>query len=227
MLRLLKSATDIFETVGKFIYDFFNPKLEGYTNFEFSEGILSLQIIIFGIFAGVLLASFSMIFIKTTLGKLVRAILEKKAFTAEQGVTLAECGLEKHFFVRRALTHGYTLRRVVRCVEEEEFLAKARAEREEYEQARAAAKASGTRLPAYKEPIFKPDLSACHFYIPEKDRYTAEMRFRSSGSGYPTFFFVLLVSILCVILIFALLPHLLRFLDNVVSLFSWKGNLAR
>lgn len=225
MLSLNHSA-HVFETVGSFIYDFFNPKLEGYTNFDFGEGILNLQIIIFSIFAGVLLASFSMIFIKTTLGRLVRAILEKKAFSAESGVTLAECGLEKHFFIRHALKRGYTLRRVVRCVEEEEFLAKSQAEREEYEQKKAEAKASGTRLPAYKAPIFRADLSSCRFYIPEKDRYAAEMRFSEKGSGYGTFFFVLLGSTLCVILIFALLPQLLRFFDNVISIFSLKGNLA-
>ena len=223
----LKNQTNVFATIGDFIYDFFNPKLEGYTNFEFGEGLLNLHIIIFGIFAGVLLASFSMIFIRTTLGRFVRALLAKQAFSAEKGVTLAECGLDKHFFIRYALTHGYTLRRVVRCVEEQMFLENISNERKEYEQRRAEAKANGKRLAAYKEPTFKADLSSCHFYVPEKDRYAAELRFRASGSGYPTFFFVVFVSLLCIILIFALLPQLLRFFDNVISVFSIKGNMAR
>lgn len=227
MLQILNNQNNLWTKISDFIYRFFNPELEGYTNFDFGEGALSLQIIIFGIFAGVLLASFSMIFIKTTLGKLVRALLERNAFDPKDSVTLAECGLEKHFFIRWALKHGYTLRRVVRCAEEEEFLAKMRAERQEYEEKRIKAKENGEKLPAYKEQSFKADLSSCHFYIPEKDRYAAEMRFREKGSGYPTFFFVLLVSSLCVILIFALLPQLLIFFDNVVSLFSVKGNLAR
>lgn len=192
------------EAVAEFFRNFFNPKLEGYTNFEFGEGALSLQIIIFGIFAGVLLASFSIIFIKTTLGKMVRALLAAEAYDVEHAQTLAALGLERHFFVRRALRHGYTLRRVVRCVEEEK-----NSNSEE---------GKGKKL---------PDLSACHFYIPEKDRYAAEMRFNEKGSGYGTFLFVLLGCVIAIPLIFAFLPQLITFLDNVISIFSWKGNLAR
>lgn len=214
------SQSSIWTTITDFFYRFFNPALEGYTNFEFQNGTRKLQFIIFGIFAGFLIASFSMIFIKTTLGKLVRAILEKKAFEAKDGVTLAACGLERHFWIRLALRRGYTLRRVVRCVEEEEFLAKAHEERQ-------AAEETGKKAPAYREPVFKGDLSSCHFYIPKKDRYTAEMRFREKGSGYGTFFFVLLGCVIAVFLIFAFLPQLITFLDNVISLFSWRGNLAR
>ena len=227
MLQVLNSALSVWEAIGGFFHRFFNPTLEGYTNFEFGETALNLKIIIFGLFAGVLIASFCIIFIKTTLGKLVRAILEKQAFEAKDAVTLAACGLERHFFIRRALKHGYTLRRVVRCVEEEEFLAKAADERREYEQKQSEAKQNGTRLPAYREPRFEAELSSCHFYIPEKDRYSAEMRFREKGSGYPTFFFVLLGCIICIFLIFAFLPQLLTFFDNVISIFSVKGNTAR
>lgn len=227
MLQVLNAEPTILENIGNFFRDFFNPKLEGYTNFEFSEGAPSLKIIIFGLFIGVLIASFSMIFIKTTLGRLVRAILAKNALDETDAVTLADCGLDKHIFIRMALRHGYTLRRVVRCVEEEQFLAGTQRERQEYEEKRREAKKEGKRLPAYREPRFAKKLEECHFYIPEKDKYTAEMRFRARGSGYPTFFFVLLVSILCIFLIFAILPQLITFFDNVVSIFSWKGNLAR
>lgn len=203
MLQLLNKST-VWEDVVAFFKDFFNPTLEGYTNFEFGKGALSLQIMIFGIFIGVLIASFGMIFIKTTLGKLVRALLAREAYAPESAQTLAACGLEQHFFIRRALRHGYTLRRVVRCVEEEEGC--------------NSKEGKGQKL---------PDLSACHFYIPEKDRYTAEMRFNEKGSGWGTFFFVLLGCVIAISLIFAFLPQLITLLDNVISLFSWKGNLAR
>ena len=227
MLQILNTEPTLLENIGNFLHDFFNPKLEGYTNFTFSEGAPSLKIIIFGLFIGVLIASFSMIFIKTTLGRLVRMLLAKQAFDAKDAKTLADCGLEKHLFIRMALRRGYTLRRVVHCAEEEEFLANARREAEEYEEKRREAKKEGKRLPAYREPRFTKKPKDCHFYIPEKDRYTAEMRFHSRGSGYPTFFFVLLGSIVCIFLIFALLPQLITFFDNVISVFSWKGNLAR
>ena len=225
MRGLLNSQNAIWQQIGDFFYEFFNPKLENFTNFSFDGGILNLQLIIFGIFAGVLLASFYIIFVRTTLGRFVRAILEKQAFDSACAVTLGECGLDKHIFTRWALRHGYTLRRVIRCVEEEAWQATVTEQLREYEAAREAAKAEGKRLPAYKEPKFDKPLSECHFYIPEKDRYVAEMRFRKSGNGYPTLLFVLLVSVLCIFLLFALLPQFIRLLDNVISIFSWKGNL--
>ena len=227
MLGLLNNQTMIWKQISDFLYDFFNPKLENYTNFSLDGGMMDLKLIIFAIFAGVLLASFYIIFVRTTLGRFVRAILEKQVFDSEGAVTLGECGLERHVFTRWALRHGYTLRRVIRCVEEEAWQASVRAQMQEYEAAREAAKADGKRLPAFKEPKFNKPLSECHFYIPEKDRYVAEMRFRKSGNGYPTLLFVLLVSVMCIFLLFAFLPQLIRFLDNVISIFSWKGNLKQ
>ena len=203
MFQLLNKST-VWEDVVAFFKGFFNPELEGYTNFTFGEGLLSLPIIIFGIFAGVLIASFSIIFIKTTLGRLVRALLAKEAYTPEDAQTLAALGFERHFFIRYALRHGYTLRRVVHCVEEEEI----------------------SNFEAEKGKK-RPDLSGCHFYIPEKDRYVAQMRFNEKGSGYGTFFFVLLGCVIAIFLIFAFLPQLVTFLDNVISIFSWRGNLAK
>ena len=194
----------VWATIADFFVRFFNPKLEGYTNFEFGEGMLSLQIIIFGIFIGVWVASFSVIFIKTTLGKMVRALLEREAFDPKSAQTLAALGLERHFFIRRALVSGYTLRRVVHCAELEEI-----------------SNSEGG------EDKKLPELSERHFYIPEKDRYAAEMRFSEKGSGYGTFLFVILGSVIAIFLIFAFLPQLLTFFDNVISLFSWKGNLAK
>ena len=206
MFRSLTAWQEFFQAMILWIHNFFNPKLEGYTNFDFGNGILSLQIIIFGIFAGVLLASFYTIYIRTTLGKIVRALLEKEALSPENAMTLSDCGLERNPFIRHAILHGYTLNRVIHCVEKEEYEA-------------SLAETTG------KKPNFKKNALSCHFYIPEENRITAEMRFRERGSGYLTFFFVAFVSLLCVILIFALLPQLIAFFDNVISLFSLKGNM--
>lgn len=206
MFKSLMAWQDYWQLVAQWFHDFFNPKLEGYTNFDFGDGILNLQIIIFGIFAGVWIASFYAIYIKTTLGKIVRELLKREAFTSEQALTLTDCGLEKNPFIRHALLHGYTLARVVRCVEKEEY------------------ESSVGNRPG-KKSRFKENAGTCHFYIPEKDRITAEMRFNERGSGYLTFLFVVLGSVLCIFLIFAFLPQLITFFDNVISMFSLKGNM--
>ena len=58
----------------------------------------------------------------------------------------------------------------------------------------------------------------------EEKKYIAEMRFHARGSGWPTLLFVLLISVICIFVIFGFLPQILRFVDNTISIFSVKGN---
>ncbi len=226
MLETILSQTEetLPPTIWESIKSFFNPTLDGYTNFEFSGGILNLQIIIFGLFGGVILASFYAIFIKTTLGKIVRVLLSSEALSPERAMTLAECSLSRHIFIRYALRHGTTLRRVVHCVEEDEFTKQTKEAYALYEKQKEEAKRNQTAKPKWIDPKFSEPLDKCHFYIPEKDRITAGMRYNEKGSGYPTFLFVLLGCFISILLTFAFLPQLVQFFDNVVSMFSVKGN---
>ena len=209
--------------LGK-IKDFFNPTLSGYTNFDFgSDNIVNLKVIVFGIFIGVMIASAYAIYTKKILGEFVRKLLSEDILDPSKAKTANELGFGKNPFVLRELK-GYTLGRVVRSVEKDEFVERVKREREEYEASRAEAIAKGERMPAYREPRFDKKASECHYYIAEKDRYTAEMRFNANGSGYGTFFFVLLISIMCIILIYAILPHILAFTDAALSDFTVKGN---
>lgn len=227
MLKTLLSSTEngMWKTVWNAIVSFFNPDLSGYTNFEFSDGILNLQIIIFGLFGGILLASFYAIFVRTTLGKFIRELLAKEALSPEASILFAESKYRRHLFTRRALLHGTTLRRVVHCVEEEKWIERSKAAYAVYEEECEQAKKNKTRKPKFIEPKFTLALDCRHFYIPEKDKITAEMRFRTNGSSYSTFFFVLLGCLVGILLVFALLPQLVRFFDNVISIFSLKGNM--
>ncbi len=218
------SSSSTWEFIRQGIVDFFNPELEGYTNFEFTDGILNLQIIIFGLFGGIILASFYAIFVKTTLGKLVRELLTKEALSKESAIALSDTDCRRHIFTRYALKHGMTLRRVVHCVEEEAFIEQRKADYAAYELACEEAKANKRKKPKFEEPEFTLALDCRHYYIPEKDKITAGMRFNKNGSSYSTFFFVLLGCLIGIVIVFGLLPQLVQFFDNVVSIFSVKGN---
>ena len=206
------------------IHDFFNPTLDGYTNINFgSSNVINIHVIVFGIFIGVMIAAAYSIYTKKILGEFVRKLVAEDAFSPENAKTLEELGFSKNIAVIHGLK-GYTLGRVVNSVEKDTYLELVSSMRTNYEENRKAADKLGKRLPAFNEPKFDKKVGECRYYIAEKNRYTAEMRFNANGSGYGTFFFVLLVAIMCIIIIYAILPHLLAFTDAAISDFTVKGN---
>ena len=209
------------------IEDFFNPTLSGYTNLDFgSDNIINIHVIVFGIFIGVMIAAVYSIYTKNILGAFVRNMLERGAIDPENAMTLEELGYTKNTAVTSALK-GYTLGRVVRSIEKDEFIKETNKSRAIYEENRKKSDKHGKKLPPFREPKFNKNVRECRYYIPEKDRYTAEMRFNATGSGYITFFFVLLVAVICVIIVYALLPHILAFVDTSLSSFTVEGNTYR
>ena len=225
MIRTLAGGWHTFwDSLVDSISNFFNPTLSGYQNFDFgSDNVINIHVIVFGIFIGVMIASVYSIYTKKILGSFARKLISEEAIGPENAKTLAEMGYSKNFAVIQGLK-GYTLGRVVSCVEKDEFIEETNKARSEYEESRKAAAEKGNRLPAFKEPKFDKKPSECRYYIAEKNRYTAEMRFNANGSGYGTFFFVLLISIMCIVLIYALLPQILAFTDAMISDFTVKGN---
>jgi hypothetical protein len=193
---LVSSFKELGENIKDWLYDFFNPKLEGYTNFDFGEGdMINIRMIIFGIFAGVLLASLYAIYVKNVIGAFVRKLLAEGCLAQEKAMTLEELGFNKNIFVKQAL-RGSLLASTVIHVKPEPKEGEEGAEAEKY-------------------------------YIKEERKYAAEMRFNARGSGWPTFFFVLLCSVIAIFIIFAALPHVIDFLDNTISIFSVEGNTLK
>ncbi len=186
------------------ISNFFHPRLGGYTNFEISESTARmLPIIVFAIFLGVFLAAFYTLYIRTILGAMVRKLSDREIFSPDRAVTLEELGFHKNIFVRRALKNPYSLRRVVRSTELDSH----------EEQGSASA--------------FRFTPTSEHFYLPEAEKYKAEMRFGKKKTELSTVFFTLFCLVLCEIVVFACLPELISFLDNVISVFSVKGNTVQ
>lgn len=252
------------------IYEFFNPELDGYTNFDFgSGGLINIRIIIFGIFGGVLLSSLYTIYVKNVVGAFVRKLLAEKCLSREQAKTLSELGFSRNPFVRAALRGSLLASTVMHVTGGTDKQAAGQGS----ENACDADGANGANSPASADdaalddavdaeasggskgggsengsseggevspegqraddPIaleptsLSSDAAETRYYIKEEKKYVAEMRFDARGSGWPTFFFVLLISVICVFLIFAFLPQILRFLDNTISIFSVAGNTVK
>ena len=208
-LSVSETVKGWFSMIWSWLYGFFTPDLSGYTNFDFGEGtMLDIRVVIFGIFIGVLMAALYIIYIKNVVGAFVRKLLAEGCLSEETAKTAEELGYGKNPLIRSAL-RGTMTRGTVYSV-----LPKAE---------QGSEPADGEDKPKDKLPTF----AETRFYIPEDKKYAAEMRFNARGSGWPTFFVVLVLSIACIFLIFAILPHALNYLDKTISIFSVEGNTVR
>jgi len=113
---LIKELFDYFKD------KYFSPNIEDYSNLNItSDDLPSIRMFIIAMFFAVIIASLLAIFNKRVLGDFVRKILEMNCFNKESAKTLTELGFMKNSAIRGSLKNGVTLKRVVRCVEQEEY----------------------------------------------------------------------------------------------------------
>lgn len=74
---------------------------------------MTLEIVLWSMFAGIVVASFVAVYNRRVVGKVVRELYARGAHYPCQAVTLAELGLERNIFILWALRSSGTLRRVV------------------------------------------------------------------------------------------------------------------
>ncbi|NLW74508.1 MAG: hypothetical protein GX057_06425 [Clostridiales bacterium] len=224
MLRLFLMTADdegisffrlLFEVIKE---ELFSIELREYQHITFdAQAATSFRLLFFGFFVGVNIAALISIFYKRVLGDFVRALISNECFSAESAKTLSELGYQKNPAVRSSLRHGVTLRRVVRCVEEDEYLSALERKRAEYE---ATGNDNKRKKPKFRETEYKIKPDTAHFYIPEQLKYMADIKFEKKGTNWLTFFAVLVLSLVSVILVFKFLPDVLQYIDNFLSMFS-------
>lgn len=213
--RLTEEQSLFSELWEYFSEKYFTPQYGDYEHITVgTSAMVSLRTIVFGFFIGINIAAILAIYNKRFLGDFVRTLISSDAFSPETAKTLTELGYIKNTTIRSELRRGATLRRVVKCVEEEEYLAGLEEKRREFE---AAEHPRGEK---FKETRFAIDFATAHFYIPEKDKYTAEIKFEKKGTNWLTFAAVFVLSLLLVVLMFWLTPEMLQMLDNFLSIFG-------
>lgn len=201
----------------------FSPEL--YENLGIGGGhTYSLPQMIIMMIIGIIIAAIATMFNKRVLGDFVRILLQYEANSSENAKTLEEVGYLKNSTIRSALRRNVSLRRVVHCVEEEQFAAEVAEQRRSYEEKRAA----NPSLPAFVEPTYHMDVNTSHYYIAEKDKYMADIKFEKKGNNWFSFG---LVMVCCVALLFAalfILPDVFQYVDNFVGMFreaAGSGNI--
>ena len=169
--------------------------------------------LILGLCIGIIIAAFLSLFTKRTLGDFVRRVIEREALSPETAKTLDELDYFDKLIIRRAVAKSVSLRRVLRCREEEEFYAEQKIKREEH----AKKRAEDRKIGKFKEVEYKIDPDRDHFFIPEDIKYTAEIKFDKKGA---TLRAAIATSVIVVIAFFAImlaLPEVLEFLDGIAA----------
>ena len=141
--------TNFFQDIWNYLYYIYLSVDGNYENLGFDRNTLfSLRLLVLGIFVGTIFACLSMAYNKQVLGNAVRRLLEKGATSPETALVYSDLGYsKKNFLIRHAFATSVSLRRVVKCVEEEEFYREQNEDMEEYEKKRKENK----KLPRFKE----------------------------------------------------------------------------
>jgi hypothetical protein len=148
---------------------------------------------------------------RTVIGAFPRALVKGECFSQESAKTLDELGFSRNIFVKLSLIFGTTLRRVVRCVEAEEW-----------QEARKDVKGSKVAEFLLPEKRYKNNFSTDKFYIPESYKYTAEIRFAKKGNGLLSLVLTAVLGIVAVVLIFKFAPSLLSMIDEFIGSIAAK-----
>ena len=196
----------------------FSPDLGDYQYIGISGS--GLRSIIFGILIGFFVACCMTVFDRRVLGDFVRHVLANDCLSKEKAMTLEELGYLRNTIIRSSLKNGVSLRRVIKCVEEEDFRREIALRREAFLAENAENK--GAR---FKEPKFRVDPSTMHFYIPEELKYVADVKFEKKGANFVTLLLATLLFFALAAVAFFVVPDLLQMLDNMIGIFDSKNNI--
>lgn len=218
----LANSTDssFFEDLWDFIYGTYLSVDGNYHNLGIDASMVTpVRIAALAIFLGTLLACVYMVYNKQVLGGAVRKMLseEQNCRSRENAKTLSELGLEKNIFIRGAVQRSTSLRRVVRCVGEEDFYREQNEKREEYEKKRAESK---EKMPRFRDIEYRVDAKADRFYIPEELCDMASHKFDSKGFSWVSAVVGIIVLCICFFIVLLVLPKVLTMLNDFLGGFN-------
>ncbi len=204
----------LIEELWEYFYDkYLHPEVY-YENLNVDDGsMLFINIIVFGLCVGIVIAAFAAVFNKRVLGGIVRKIIAAEAYSPESAKTLEELGLEGSAVARYAVRKSTTLRRVVKCREEQEHLAAEEQKRAEY----CRAHEKDRRARRFRETEYKINPYADVFYIPEEMKYMADVKFEKKGSTWVGAIVSIPVMLVIFVLIVIALPNILSLVDELAG----------
>lgn len=211
--------TNFFEDVWNYLYDAYFNMGDGYANLGTQNNhLITVGTVVFGLYIGALIACIAMFYNRQIVGGAVRRMLERKIDSKDKAITISELGYTKNFLMRSMFRDSNSLRRVVKCVEEEAFYAEQNEARLEYEKKREA----GEKLPRFRDEIYRVDIENDHFYIPEEQEIAAATKFRKKGSTWVSMIISVVLLSVAFFALLLFLPWFLGELDGAFGVISGK-----
>jgi hypothetical protein len=204
------SQTGFYKFFEKFFDLFFDPEKADFDNLNRSGGIVTLRTIIIGIMFGFCFGAIAILYEKRVNGSFVKRLLLSDCVGSDKAKTLDELEFKRSFAIRSSLRGGSSLKRWVRCVEEDEFFESVEKKRAEFE-----AEHPGE---LYIAPKFTRDCDTMRFYIPAELKYKADMKFSTKGANVVSAVLVILVSIILCAALCSVIPDMLTFADNFITI---------
>ena len=175
--------------------------------------LVTLQRVVLGIFAGIIVAAGFAFYDKNRLGAFVRTLVKEQCLWPEKAQTLYDLGFMKNGGVKASLRSPNKLGKIIRCVEKEQY-------EKRVEEAREAYVAEHGSDEGFFMPNYRINFETDHFYIPDEEHYSAEVRYEQNGSGWRAFLLVVLVAVVGAALVCYLLPDMLQLVDNMIGILS-------
>lgn len=181
-----------------------------YTYLEFHSDIITLKMVLWGIYAGILIGIAVSYFRKIYSGALVRKLLKAEALTQDSALTLEEAGFRPGFFYRNILKEGSSLRRYISFTDDSPI-----SERDVSKGKQRLRSFFGLE----KTPL-SYDFSKIRLYIPEELKYKADVVYEKQNAGIASFILLAVILTAFTVGISFIIPELLTLLDNFLKIVS-------
>ncbi len=183
------------------------------------ENLSFLSALLAGLCLALCAVCFLTAFHKQVFGGFVRKLIGENCLSPETAKSLPELGFAAKLWIRYGVRKSVTLRRVVRCREEEEYEQKTADQAASYHEQRAA----DPSLPKKFRPLpFRVSPDEHHFYISEDEKYMADMKFEAKGNGWAAAVLlsviIIAITLLLIFNLTAVLEWLNRFFGPAESL---------
>lgn len=177
-----------------------------YNNFELYNPFISIELIVWAMFAGIVIASLMAVYNKRVIGGFVKSVLSLDCTSPKSARTIIELGYGTDWFIKNALRTDTVLRRFVVRIDEEPASS---------EDAREEAPEDGKNQKKARRPKHDViDFMTARFYIPEELKYRAEVRYASRGTNLVSFGICVVILAAAAFAAIFLIPDIITLIDN-------------
>lgn len=185
-----------------------------YENLAFSGSSITLTVIIWGVYIGLVVGCIASAYSRDYLGRIVRALVSAQCRDEKSAASAEALGIRCSAPLRRAMRDGGVLRKYISIANPEECIS---------DTAPRGFFAAVRRFFSGSESIHRLDLKAAKLYIPEEKRYTAELRYEKKGPSWVIVVLIIVLGAATAVGVSFAVPKILDLLDQAITAFKSIG----